>query len=102
MDSLKEKKFKSRPSGDFDDIKPFFDESKGDYMLDITNLEQWEEPKLDYKPETYRDSRKTVQVGMLFGSNKPSGTLLTKKDVKKPRFSANRVFGHSKAATANN
>ena len=87
-------KSKSRPTGEFSEIEPYFDASRGDMIIDITNLEEWKEPDLVLAKESYADSRKKIQVNMLFGPNKTTGSILIKKNVYKLRYSASRVFGY--------
>ena len=41
------KPFKMRPSGDWDDIAPYFDESKGHIMINITDLDSFEMPDIE-------------------------------------------------------
>lgn len=95
LDTQKANEFKSRPTGDFAEIEQFFDESQGDLKIDITDLKEWNEPDIEVKSESYHDSRKSIQVNMLFGSKKPFGSLLTKRDFKKKPYSARRVFGYT-------
>ena len=78
LDKPQAKSFKDvvRPTGDFSDIAGFFDEKSGDRMIDITDLENFESPKI--KEEVMNDKKK-VRLNMLFGSNKPFGALTVPK-----------------------
>lgn len=87
LDKPKTKSFKEivRPTGDFSDIEKFFDEKAGDSMFDITDLENFEPPKIE---EEEINDKKKVQLNMLFGSKKPFGMLsLPKKEKFVFRFS---------------
>lgn len=93
LDKPKTKSFKDivRPTGDFSDIEKFFDEKAGDRMIDITDLETFESPKIE---EEVVNDKKKVQLNMLFGSKKPYGMLVFPK---KEKF----VFRFSRSAEGN-
>eukprot|EP01041_Mallomonas_annulata_P003705 gene3705-7368_t len=88
------KELKARPIGDFNDIEGFMDPSRGDILVNLTDLEHWDEPEKEMISDGYRDARKTIQIGMLFGPNKIAGTILRKEsNAEKPNFSHRRIFG---------
>lgn len=77
LDNINKKPFKLNPQmGLWDDIKDHFDESKGDKMIDITDLENFEEDPEDLKrleDKGYvgeNNTRKQINIKKLFGSSK--------------------------------
>jgi len=82
------KVFKLKDFGDFDDIKGFIDESRGDVIIDITDMDDFdfnsllgspeEQATLKAKMEKDENSRKQIMPSMLFGSAKPAGAILKK------------------------
>lgn len=100
------KKLKMKDFGDFDeDIAPFLDEAKGDVMVDITELEEWDmssmvgtdedQQKLVDEIKKADNPYKKIQAASLFGSAKSAGALHKKTNKEKKRFSHKRVFGHA-------
>jgi len=81
------KRLTNKPFGFFDELEPFIDESRGDFIIPIGHLDYFEEPDTG----DLNDKRK-IDVKALFGSNKSSGILVERH--KKKRFSHSRVFGH--------
>ena len=71
------KPFKMRPSGDWDDIAPYFDESKGHTMINITDLDSFEMPDIEDlgEYEGPNDTRKVIDVTRLFGPDKVRGSI---------------------------
>lgn len=70
------KPFKLKPRyGVLEDILPYFDSSRGDMIVDITDLEKWEEPPNPYKNMEEENSKKKINSSRLFGSSKPCGLL---------------------------
>jgi len=69
------KQFFAGPIGEFEEIEPFFDASRGDIMVDITNLDEWAAPDLRGVVDERRESRKVININMLFGAEKPSGFI---------------------------
>jgi len=65
--------------GLFEEIEPYFNPARGDKIVDITNLEVFEEnPPASYlRGEEKPNGRTKIQVNRLFGSTKPFGTLPT-------------------------
>ena len=76
--------------GLFEDIEPYFNPARGDKIVDITNLEVFEEdPPASYlRGEEKPNGRTKIQVSRLFGSTKPVGTL--------PNMYPRRTFRGSK------
>ena len=74
-----------KPFGDFSEIEQFIDPRKGDLIIDITNLENFEEPDRSSYKEYYGNSYKEVDIASLYGSNKPYG-LLKKEYVVNPKY----------------
>ena len=73
----------------WDEIKMYYDETKGDKMIDLTELETFEEDPTLLNQETKEiNTRKVIQVNRLFGSNKNAGVLPGL--VRKP-FSGHRI-----------
>ena len=67
----------------------YYDETKGDKMIDLTELETFEEDPTLLNHETKEiNTRKVIQVNRLFGSNKKAGVLPGL--VRKP-FSGHRI-----------
>ena len=91
------KPFKDRPSGDWDDIAPYFDESKGHTMIDITDLDSFEAPETEDlgEYEGSNDTRKVIDVTRLFGPDKARGGIPKKRNHAKLAFSHRRIFGSS-------
>lgn len=99
LDKPRMKSFKEalKPSGDFEDIEPFFDEKSGDMMIDITNLENFEPPVPGTLEEQFNDKKK-VRISTLFGSKKPSGMIEYKKKENHFKF---RFRNHSEQSQSN-
>ena len=92
------KPLKVAPTGDWKDLEAYFDESKGDIMINITELDEFEAPDVQsYEQfEGPNDTRKEIEVSSLFGPSKPRSYLERKKKPFK-NFSHSRVFGFKKA-----
>jgi hypothetical protein len=97
------KKFKIKEFGDFDtDIAPYLDEAKGDVMLNITEMDEWDlsdhagseedEKALEARMKIETNPYKKIHTSRLFGSNKSAGAIL-KKENPGLKFSHKRVFG---------
>lgn len=88
------KPLKITPTGDWEDVEAYFDESKGDTMINITELDEFEAPDVkSYEQfEGPNDTRKEVDVSSLFGPGKSRGSVERKKKQYK-NFSHSRVFG---------
>lgn len=70
------KEFKARPIGfDYADLEKHIDTSRGDSVVDLTNVDSWTET-----PRPAVNHRKVVDVAMLFGSNKPCGPYLSPRE----------------------
>jgi len=96
------KEFKIKPFGDFDDLKPFFDEKVGDVTIDLRSVDSFDDeslfpkqslddendPKAAFKGEN--NTRKVVQISSLFGSKKTFGFYERPVDEKKLHFSKTR------------
>ena len=91
----KVKPFRVVPTGDWDDIAPYFDEAKGHSMIDITNLDSFEAPHTEEigEFEGEHDTRKSIDVSRLFGKDKARGAIPKKYNYGNKRFSHKRVFG---------
>ncbi len=89
------KPFKVGPSGDWDDIAPYFDKNKGHTMIDITDLDTFEAPETEElgEFEGENDTRKVIDVTSLFGPDKARGSLPKKRNHAKLNFSHRRIFG---------
>lgn len=63
--------------GLFEDIEPYFNPARGDKIIDITNMEKFEEdPPTSYlRGDEKPNGRTKIQVSRLFGSMKPFGAL---------------------------
>ncbi len=73
---MQQKEFKARPLGfDYADLESHIDLSRGDEVIDLTNLKDWTET-----PRPAVNHRKIVDVSMLFGSGKPSGPYLSPRE----------------------
>lgn len=70
----KKKLLKNRPTGNYDEyLKPHFDASRGDMIIDLANLTNFKPP--DELRASADQDKKKIQMKMLFGSNKPFGIL---------------------------
>ena len=69
--------WKNRPFGDFEaEIMPYFDASRGDVIVDITNMSDWKEPVgVSSGTDERNNDKKKVKIPLLFGSNKSFGLL---------------------------
>ena len=83
LDGASTTQVKIRPMGEFSDLEKFVDPSS---IIDITNLKEWSEPDSEIIEDSYRDCRKEIKISLLFGSNKPAGTILKKQNYEKNRF----------------
>ena len=102
------KVFKLKDFGDFDDIKGFMDESRGDVIIDITDLEDFDFESLMGTPEEQaaikakasqdENSRKQIIPSRLFGSAKPTGNILKKYNYNRITWdnNPNRRHGYRK------
>ena len=75
----KKKELVIRPKGNFEDIKDFFDASRGDVMIEMGRdfKEPYREPVNNYK---------VVNISALYGSNKPCGEL--KKEIVESKYNS--------------
>lgn len=72
----KEPDFRAKPMGfDFAELEKFIDPSRGDQVIDLSSVSEWKETK-----DMSINHRKQIDVAMLFGSNKPSGTYVSPKE----------------------
>ena len=100
-DEKKLKPLKIAPTGDWADLEAYFDESRGDTMINISELDEFEAPDVvsHEQFEGPNDTRKEIDVSTLFGPHKPRGALERKR---KPSYAKNfshtRVFGRKKEA----
>ena len=110
-----QKPFKVLPFGDFKDIEPYLNASKGDFMVDITDSAEWSEEsekKKRYESQgvTYEEAeaekarvantRKVIDPSLLFGSQKTAGVIEKKYNYSGAKFSHKRIFGESKSAAS--
>jgi ABC-type amino acid transport substrate-binding protein len=93
-----QKKFKAKPFGDFDELMQFFDEKRGDVIIDPSVTGGYKSPDLQVQSAILNNPRKTISVPMLFGSAKPYGPLYRKHNRFQARFSHRRVFGDKHAS----
>jgi hypothetical protein len=102
LDNTKLPPLKMRPSGLLEDIMPYFDESRGDFIIDITKLEKFEEPPEKVLTSDATDQRKVIHVPRLFGSHKPAKALphLGRKTVFSGHRAEKRVFPRKKKDSA--
>lgn len=89
----KRKEFKVKPFGNFDELKPFFDEKVGDMTIDLKKVESFDDTT--YFPQNLdemdsdnlfkgeNNTRKVMQMSLLFGSKKPYGMFTKPIDQKK-------------------
>jgi len=99
------KVYKLKEFGDFDDIKGFIDESRGDVIIDITDMDDFdfhslmgsaeEQAELKAKMEKGENSRKQIVPSMLFGSAKPAGAILKKYNYNRISWDNNPNRKHS-------
>jgi hypothetical protein len=74
-----------KPFGDFSEIEGLIDPTRGDLVIDITDLEDFEEPDRSAFEEYYGNIYKVVDISALYGSNKPYG-MLTKESKLNPKY----------------
>lgn len=105
------KVFDLKNFGDFDDIKHFIDTSRGDFIIDITDLNvdfskyfgtPEEQASIAAKMEKEDNSRKQVVPAMLFGSNKTTGQILKKYNYNRITWQnhPNRAYGFKNKASS--
>jgi len=75
----------TKPFGDFSEIEDLIDPARGDLTIDITDMENFEEPDRSAFIDYYENYYKVVDVPSLYGSNKPYG-LLKKKCRVNPKY----------------
>lgn len=85
-------RLKFRPTGQWSELEPFFDPSRGDFIIPLDGLEEYTEPDASY---FFKNNRKMIQPSLLFGSNKSTGLLNDRR--RKQPFSHSRIFGHKSA-----
>lgn len=74
-----------KPFGDFSEIEGLIDPARGDLVIELTDLEDFEEPDRSAFDEYYGNIYKVVNISALYGSNKPYG-LLKKKSRLNPKY----------------
>ncbi len=81
--------FKARPQGTYEtDLKPFLDPARGDYILDVTNMESATLTSPEPSPEGVGEMnfKKRLIMPLLFGSSKPFGMIKRKDSFRKERL----------------
>jgi hypothetical protein len=84
-----------QPYGDFEYIKKQMDPEKGDFMITLKGPNQttMTGDEIVNLLQGDRNSKKTINISMLYGSNKSAG-FLPSTHHKKKNFSHKRIFGH--------
>ncbi len=84
-----------QPYGDFNYLQKNMDADRGDFMITLKGKDQTKlsAEQITQMLEGDSNSRKVVNVSLLFGSNKSAG-MLPHKHNKKQNFSHKRVFGN--------
>jgi hypothetical protein len=96
-DDKNKKELSIKPKGDFSDLQPFFDESRGDVMVKLSDLDSFEEPIESEESKAQRsiinNTRKQIKINMLFGSEKTAGSIPRRASRGKNNFTHTRIFG---------
>lgn len=96
-DEKNKKELTIKPKGDFADLKPFFDESRGDVMIKLSDLDSFDEPIESEESKAEKsinnNTRKKIKINMLFGSEKTAGSIPRRASRGKNNFTHSRIFG---------
>ncbi|OYX41674.1 MAG: hypothetical protein B7Z02_14755, partial [Rhodobacterales bacterium 32-67-9] len=70
------KPLRIQPFGLVEDLMPYFDESRGDRIIDLGDMPDFTMPVREDDNKVSEERRQEIQIGLLFGSNKPFGQVV--------------------------